>query len=451
MHNMTKTTFALFALLIPSIPSLATAQTAEPAAAPVADVAPAPEPVPAPAPAPEATGPSVEEKVAGIETKLAGVEESLTGVQGTVDGLKKIKVNGFIQSRFEWRQDAAEGATADTKGALTPNTSDRFYVKRAYLKTTYDGRNAEYMLQIDGADGFALKDAEATFVDTWTPFKFRLTVGQFKLPFGYELLQSDTEREMPERSLIIGGSGYFDGERDRGVRLQGRYEFLRLAVALVNGNGIKDKVYNTADPNKFKDVVGRLGVDLGFLTGGLSGYYGRGGLDTTGVAATDATAKAGTVTYAAYRRVRLGADIQGYIDVPGVGGLALKGEVIWGKDTSMDATINGVATTADPCKSAAKLGWMLTAVQNIGDDFGLAVRLNQLDPSLKGSLDSGCPVDKLTALQTKADGDRITTLGAAFLYHVSNNLKLTLAYERPWEQGTSKDNDIFTAQLQAKF
>jgi hypothetical protein len=379
------------------------------------------------------------------------VEENLSGVQGSVDGLKKIKIGGYIQSRFEWRQDAAEGATADTKGALTASPSDRFYVKRAYLKTTYEGRNAEYMLQFDGADGFALKDAEATFVDTWTPFKFRLTLGQFKLPFGYEIQQSDTEREMPERSLIIGSAGYFDGERDRGVRLQGRYEFLRLAVALVNGNGIKDKLYNTADPNKFKDVVGRLSADFGFVTGGLSAYYGRGGLETTGVAATDPTAKSGTVTYAAYRRVRLGADVQGYVDVPGVGGLALKGEVIWGKDTPFDTTINNVAVTADPCKTVAKLGWTVTAVQNIGDNLGVAVRLNQLDPSLKGSLDSGCPVDKLTALQTKADGDRITTLGGAFLYHVSNNLKLTLAYEHPWEQGTNKDNDVFTAQLLAKF
>jgi hypothetical protein len=455
MHNTIKTMFALFAM---AIPSLASAQTEQPAPAPATEVAPAPAPeaAPAPAPAPEAAlAPAaaesvLDERVAGMESKLSGVEENLTGVQSTVDGLKKIKLSGFIQSRFERRQNAIEGATADTKGALTTGPSDRFYIKRAYLKTAYEGRNAEYMLQFDGSDGFALKDAEATFVDTWSPFKIRLTVGQFKLPFGYEILQSDTARELPERSLIIGSKGYFDGERDRGVRLQARYEFLRLAVALVNGNGIKDKTYGTHDPNKFKDVVGRLGVDFGSVTGGLSGYYGRGGVDDTkGAAATDPAAKAGTVTYgAAYRRVRLGADLQTYIDVPSVGGLALKGEVIWGKDTSISETLNNVAVAANPCKTSAKLGWMLTAVQNIGDSFGVAMRLDQLDPSLKGSLDGGCTDATVLA---NADSDRTTTLGGAFLYHVSNNLKLTLAYEHPFEQSHSKDNDVFTAQLLARF
>ncbi len=450
MQNRTKTTFVLLALLAPSLASAQVPEPTPPAA--VATPAPSPDPAPAPeaaaAPAPAPAEPAMEERVAGMESKLAGVEENLAVTQATLDGLKKLKVSGFIQARFEARQDAANGATADTKGTLTANPSDRFLVKRAYLKTVYAGQNAEYLLQFDGADGFSLKDAEATFVDTWTPFQFRLSVGQFKLPFGHEILQSDTDRELPERSLIIGSKGYFEGERDRGVRLQARYEFLRLAVALVNGNGIKDKTYGTTDPTKSKDVVGRLGADFGFIVGGLSGYYGRGGLETTGAAASDATATAGTVKYGVYKRVRLGADVQTYVDVPSVGGLALKGEVIWGKDTSIDETVNGVAAAANPCKTAAKLGWILTASQNVGDSFGVAVRLDQLDPSLKGALDGGCAD---TTVRAHADADRITTLGGALLYHVSNNLKLTLAYEHPWEQGKTKDNDVFTAQLQARF
>src|SRR6185503_3972 len=102
------------------------------------------------------------------------------------------------------------------------------------LKTVYEGTNAEYLLQIDAVgDGVTLKDAEATFVDTWTPFNFRLTMGQFKWPFGYEVLQSSGDREMPERSAVIGA--LFPGERDRGVRLTARWEWLRVAAALVNG------------------------------------------------------------------------------------------------------------------------------------------------------------------------------------------------------------------------
>ncbi len=93
---------------------------------------------------------------------------------------------------------------------------DRFLVRRGRLKATYTGENAEYLLQIDATgDGVVLKDAEATFVDTWTPLGLRFTMGQFKVPFGYEVLQSSSDREMPERAAVI--RALFPGERDRGA------------------------------------------------------------------------------------------------------------------------------------------------------------------------------------------------------------------------------------------
>ena len=92
-----------------------------------------------------------------------------------------------------------------------------------------------------------LKDAEATFVDTWTPFGFRLTMGQFKVPFGYEVLQSSADREMPERARVI--RALFPGERDRGARLTARWEWFRFMGALVNGNFTQgDPVYITLRP-----------------------------------------------------------------------------------------------------------------------------------------------------------------------------------------------------------
>src|SRR6185503_20628090 len=142
------------------------------------------------------------------------------------------------------------------------------------LKTVYEGTNAEYLLQIDAVgDGVTLKDAEATFVDTWTPFNFRLTMGQFKWPFGYEVLQSSGDREMPERSLMI--RRLFPGERDRGLRLSGKVDWFRFSTALVNGTGTSDSIYPANDQNAFKDVVGRIGGDFGVVVAGISGYWGR--------------------------------------------------------------------------------------------------------------------------------------------------------------------------------
>ncbi len=393
---------------------------------------PATEPMAAPAPAAPAEAATAElaDRLTGLETKLGGLEEAHAATEASVSSLKKIKLSGYIQSRYEWYQASEDGLKADGK---TPANSDRFLVRRARLKAAYEGKNAEYVLQIDATgDGVTLKDAEASFVDTWTPFKIKLTVGQFKVPFGYELVQSSSAREMPERSAIV--RAYFDGERDRGLRLTARYEFLRLAVALINGNGVKDtsvykgtSLYGTQDPNQFKDFVGRLGVDFGGVVGGVSGYFGRGAMATNVTAATSTTPA--SVTYDYMRRTRVGADLQGYLDVPEVGGLALKGEVIWGSETAIDW--HGVGS--DPGKNVRKLGFIATAVQNIGDHVGIVVRYDQLDPN------------------TAKEKDQVYTLGGGGLLHVSNNLKATLVYQHTMEEGAKVENDILYAQLQAQF
>jgi hypothetical protein len=390
----------------------------------------------------EPTAPTaLDERLTAVETKLSGTEETVGAMQASVDGLKKLKIGGFVQSRYEYHQDAMDGWD-------NYKNQNRFYVRHAYLGAKYEGKNAEYFLQIDANnnDGVALKDAEATFVDTWTPFNFRLTIGQFKLPFGYEILQSDADREMPERAAVI--TGIFPGDRDRGLRLQGSYGVFRLKLALVNGASFGQKdpsdyrgvVQNGYDPNGFKTVVGRLGADLGWLSGGLSGMWGR----TLDIKWPDPTkSNPGSMYY--YQQLRLGADAQGYIDVPGVGGLALKGEVIWARKTNRDYEFWG---PADSCLDRTSLGWMVTAVQNIGPYLGVAVRLDQYDPFLSGSLDARCNDRKDAA---NRDKDRVTRLGGALLLHGSANVKLTLSYEHPWEQATAVSNDIVTAQLQTRF
>jgi hypothetical protein len=388
------------------------------------------------------------EKVNSLELKVAGLEEANAANQAALSSGSKLKFSGFVQGRYEWHQDAHNGATFSSTGAATATNTDRFLVRHAYLTTQYKGTNAEYVLQLDAnnKDGVAFKDVYAAFVDTWTPLNMKLSVGQFKYPFGYELLQSDADREMPERATIE--KFFFDGERDRGARLQGSYDFFNFSVALVNGtifDGSKNLAaskdpaspypFGSNDPNEYKDWVGRLGVDFGDIVGGVSGYYGKG----LYIAPATATAAAAPDSR---RKYRLGADAQGYIDIPGVGGLALKGEVIYGKDTSLE--YHGIA--ADPCKSSATWGFILTAVQNISNDFGIVARFDGKD-TLTGSIADTC-----TQQKTNAGLDRVLTLGGGFLYYASANVKATFTYEHPAEQGKNKvDNDFAMAQLQARF
>jgi len=424
------------------------AVTTPAASAPTESPAPAPEPAPA---KPSAQELAMQEKIDALELKVAGLEETTAAHQADLAKASKLKFSGFVQGRYEWHQDATNGITYSSSGTPTVTNSDRFMVRHAYLTTQYKGTNAEYVFQLDGnnKDGVAFKDVYAALVDTWTPLNMKLSVGQFKYPFGYELLQSDAEREMPERAAIE--RFFFDGDRDRGARLQGSYDFFNFSVALINGTvfdgsknlaATKDSApFGSNDPNEFKDWVGRLGVDFGDIVGGLSGYFGKGLYVKPPVAATSTAAAVDAIPDSRYK-YRLGADLQGYVDVPGVGGLALKGEVIYGKDTAR--AYRGIA--ADVCKSSATWGFILTAVQNISSDFGVVARFDGKN-TLASSIDETC-----TAQKAAAGTDRVLTLGGGFLYYASANLKATFTYEHPSEQtGKKVDNDFAMAQLQARF
>jgi len=422
----------------------------EAAPATAADVA-APQPEPA---QPSAHETAMQEKIDSLELKVAGLEETGAASQAAIASASKLKFSGFVQGRYEYHQDAINGVTYSSSGTPTVTNTDRFMVRHAYLTTQYKGTNAEYVMQLDAnnKDGIAFKDVYAAFVETWTPLNMKLSVGQFKYPFGYELLQSDAEREMPERATIE--KFFFDGERDRGARLQGSYDFFNFSVALVNGTVFdgsknlaanKDPVpYGSADPNEFKDWVGRLGVDFGDIVGGVSGYYGKGLYVKPPVAATS-SAPAVDAIPDSRTKYRVGADVQGYVDIPGVGGLALKGELIYGKDTARQ--FHGYPV--DPCKTSATWGFILTAVQNISNDFGVIARFDGKD-TLASSISDD---QKCKDIKTAAGTDRVLTLGGGFLYYASANVKATFTYEHPMEQSGAKqlDNDFAMAQLQARF
>ena len=417
---------------------------------PPADAPPAPEtPAPAPEAAPaEPAGPSVEDRLTGLEGKVEGMEESSAATNATVDALRKIKVSGYIQGRYEWHDSAIAGI--DTKAG----NNSRFLVRRGRLKTTYQGHMSEYMLQIDATpDGVTLKDAEASLVLDETvfpaavPWELKLTLGQFKAPFGYEVIQSSGDREMPERTLMI--RTFFPGERDRGARLSFKYDFFRLAFGIINGNVFpalaaenKNPIIGSLDSSSYKDVLGRIGADFGVIVFGASGYFGH------TIASTGTAGMAATQSYTRYSRLRLGGDAQAYVDVPALGGLVLRGELIYGKEKNLDYA----GAAADPCKDIKSLGWYATVVQNIGDHVGVVFRADQFDKN--SSVGDSCNVATNKAGMDafkNATTDKVTTLGGGLLGYVSGNLKASAIYEHIIEQGKTVKNDIVTLQLQAKF
>lgn len=392
------------------------------------------------------------EKISTLESKIKGLEETVAANEAAIAKSSHLKITGYVQGRYEWHQESVNGVSFSSSGAGTPTNTNRFLVRHAYLTVKYAGTNSEYAFEVDGnnKDGLAFKDVYAALVEPWTGLNMKLSVGQFKYPFGYELQQSDSLREMPERATVE--KYFFDGDRDRGVRLQGKYDFFNFQVALVNGtvfDGSKNlgatkdpSPIGSNDPNEFKDWVGRLGVDFGDFVGGVSGYFGKGLYVAPPVTNASDPSKNTPATADSRYKYRLGADVQGYIDIPGLGGLALKGEVMYGKDTARGYR----GEPANPCKSSATWGFILTAVQNFADDFGVVARVDGKD-TLSGSIDAAC-----TNQKAAADKDRVLTVGGGLLYYATPNLKAIVTYEHPTEQtGAKKDNDFAMAQLQAKF
>lgn len=436
-------------LLVLMAAPLAAAQPAEEAPAPPAEPAPAAPPSQeAPPPEPEAPADPNAERLSNVETQVDAMTEPFYEMQSYVAGAKRLKFSGYVQGRYEWHDDADFGL--DPANPAVRRGQNRFLVRRGRLKATYGGDYSQYVLQIDAIpEGVALRDAEATLVlnnenipgTGIVPWEVRLTVGQFKVPFGFEILQSSSDRELPERATMI--RRLFPGERDRGLRLQAAYDWLQLHAALINGVAFTGdaNLYGSFDQSSWKDLIGRMGVDLDRVTGGVSAHWGHFYKTTAGRAASGMT-PAVPSTYDRFDRLRLGADAQVFFDVPGVGGMALRGEVI----VANDENISFGGGPEDACKDVKSFGWYATIVQNIGDHLGAAFRVDQFDANR--DVAEGCS----PKVVSDADIDRVTTLAGALYGYPSGNLRITLAYEHLIEQGANeKDNDIVTAQLQAKF
>ncbi|MFP2904496.1 porin [Pyxidicoccus sp. 3LFB2] len=411
----------LLALLtLTAAPALAQ-QTEQPAPAAPAD-APTEESQPAPVTPEE---PSLDERMTTTEGKVTSLEEQNAETKTDLSALKKLKISGYVQARYQYQQNL------DDTGA---GGFSRFTVRRGRIKTTYTTDWAQMMLQIDAVPdtGVTVRDAEATLFLPGTKQAMGLTLGQMKWPFGFEAVQSSSDREIPERSRVV--RAFLPDERDRGAKLFG--EFLKgmvnVQVGVFDGDGIFNQGFIGADNDKEKDLIGRAGFDLKWLSGGVSGWYGH----SLGRRATD--------TYrVAYDRNRVALDAQMYLDVLPFGATSIKGEYINGKGYWRSSGNTKVEQLGLPAS-----GWYGLVVQNLGLTNQIAVRYDYFDG------ESGRAND-VTSDNKPASTNAVGTLAVALLHHFSENLRATLAYELPMTSspGTSEDphDNLLTFQLQARY
>jgi hypothetical protein len=327
-----------------------------------------------------------------------------------------VGLTGFVQIDWgAWRQSSEDQVNPTT---LVPLNEERFFVRRARLRTTIERTYTAGALEFDGntVNGSTARivGAEASLKlpgEEGAPVPLLLaSIGLFKIPFGFELLQSDRDRLFLERSTAE--RALFPGEYDLGARLQGGWRFARYALAVQNGNPLGERAFPGRDPNAAKDVSFHGGVDTAItdqvsVAANVSFLWGKG--FHRGTAATKPTLQwsdrnengafdtgelvtspgLAATPSANFDRFGLGADLRISVAVPELGTSTAYGEVYWAKN--LDRAI----LPADPLGSIGRdyreFGAYVALMQDIGPHGTVGVRYDFYNPD-KDSTDPTKPL-----------------------------------------------------------
>ena len=360
---------------------------------------------------------SLTEKVGQMGDEFEGVKERLSVAESDILGLKKFKMSGYVQARYEYHDDAISSPAKGTGSTASDNQGkllNRFLVRRGRIKATYRANpNALGVVYFDGsASGVSLKEAYVTLTEPHSQLNF--TLGQFNWLFGYEVSFSSSKREFPERARW--SRALFPGERDCGLKVERSFlldqkYILSLQGGIYNGNGIEDRVYGANDPNKDKDFVARAACSFGMVDVGLSGYWGKqfnpsdSAIPKQMPSETDKT--------------RYGADGQLFYELPRLGGGVLKAEAVIGEEPKNPS--RGFLT-ADTTRDV--MGFDVMWAQNLREKFQFISRLDYYDPN------------------RDIDDDQITTYGVGLVYFWDGNSKVKLVYEVPKAGANSRSGVV---------
>jgi hypothetical protein len=315
---------------------------------------------------------------------------------------------GFLQVDSPFRQSSEDQINGSTGDLLNQN---RIYVRRARLRFYLDRRYGAGALELDAntinGPTARVVGAEASLKlpgPADGPPLLMLTGGLMKTPFGYEIGQSDRDRLFMERSTAE--QALFPGEYDGAVRLSGGWRFLRYAFAVVNGEPIGERTYPGRDPNKWKDLVGRFGmdaspVDVVSFWGGVSALSGhgfhRGATATKDVVQwrdlnDNRTVDPGELTVIPgspptpsfnFDRNAFGGDLGMRLSWPSLGETTVYGEFYLAQN--LDRGVLPYDPSAPDAAKARELGWYVAVTQQLTRWAMLGARYDFYDPDRDAS------------------------------------------------------------------
>jgi hypothetical protein len=398
----------------------------------------------------------------------------------TLDRLNHIRISGYMQPQFQVASE--KGAANYSGGNFAPQSDNRFMLRRGrirfdYARTDTEGRNQmQFVFQFDGTErGVFIRDFWGRFWENkWELFHF--TTGMFARPFGFEINLSSGDRETPERGRM--SQILMKTERDLGfmASLEKRkktsgWKFFRIDAGIFNGQGL------TA-PNEFddyKDFIGQLVIKSQkiannlTLGGGVSALYG--GLVQNSTYSFRMTETSGMPMFVADSLTSMPGDKlpRQYYGInaqlkykTGWGFSELRGEVWKGTQTGTQQsseTPNSVMIQPDakflPFYVRPFKGGFIYYLQNIvNEKQQVMLKYDWYDPN---TAVAGQTIGSAGTNLGEAD-IRFSTLGAGYLYHFNENLKVVFYYEWVRNETTSlvdytadRSDNIFTLRTQFRF
>jgi hypothetical protein len=286
---------------------------------------------------------------------------------------------------------------------------------------------------------------------------WNLRSGQFLRPFGFEVERSSSDREFPERPSAW--QALFPGNRDQGFDLSvGLGPATTFNAAVVNGNGTSTTNLPFRDTDNHKDLMARVRHSLFTPRVDLAASIYQGEQTVEGAAAMPAqlgfvdangngTRDEGEQTVVISPARPAGAAVTGDRDrwslaanVYDLGGGTLRAEYLSGKELTHNLG------TGPSRGTATVRGWYALYTHPVGKDYTVGVRYDEYDPDIGNRLRLG------------GDGE-VKTLGLVAFRQVGDNIRYTLAWERPRvttydrAAGASlkQNNDTLTFQGQYRF
>jgi Phosphate-selective porin O and P len=185
------------------------------------------------------------------------------------------------------KQDTVFNTAAGTTVPGLTTNGDYFRLRRARLKIELAPNEvSRFVMEIDptlaggpdNATGTIARNVEADGIAKWSDdVVTTFGMGIFKIPYGWEVLQSDADRPFIERSWWE--QNVTPGEFDTGAKAytSALNKRLTVQVAVINGSTQGEKTFSLLPSlHPGKDVTGRINYNFGPFDLGASGYYGQG-------------------------------------------------------------------------------------------------------------------------------------------------------------------------------